>query len=190
MAPSCLNVLKTHNYGSKCRVQTHAYTVGEDIVSWSVCSVHQAGIEFGNKECILIQLSSSARLHWPSVTSLCGHLGIMQAGSRKAHGKATFDAMCLVGQVLQQAENSGGYDLAASPNPEEQDLQISEDVPSVVVTRSCVWAGNVGIVSVTPILLCGCSQGCREQTQRGASCLLLRNARSSSCVFVRRSSSF
>ena len=71
-----------------------------------LCCVPQAGIEFGNKECILIQLSSSARLHWPSVTSLCGHLGIMQAGSRKAHGKATFDAMCLVGQVLQQAENS------------------------------------------------------------------------------------
>ena len=84
----------------------------------------------------------------------------------------------------------GGYDLSASPNLEEQDLQISEDVPSVVVTRSCVWAGNVGIVSVTPILLCGCSQGCSEQTQRGASCLLLRNRRSPSRVSVRGRTSF
>ena len=68
----------------------------------------------------------------------------MQAGSRKAHGKATFDAMCLVVEVLQQAENSGGLDLAVSPDPEEPDLQISEDVPSVVVTALLCLGGECG----------------------------------------------
>ena len=68
----------------------------------------------------------------------------MQAGSRKAHGKARFDAMCLVVEFLQQAENSGGYDLAASPDPEELDLQISEDVPSVVVTALLCLGGECG----------------------------------------------
>ena len=155
-----------------------------------LCSVHQAGIEFGNKECILIQLPSSARPHWPSVTSLCGHLGIMQAGSRKDHGKATFDAMCLVVEVLQQAENSGGYDLAASPTLKSRIFRLVKTYHQSLSPRSCVWAGNVGIVSVTPILLCGCSQGCREQAKRGASSLILRNARSPSRVSVRRRSSF
>ena len=34
MALSCLHLLKTHNYGSKCRLPTHAYTVCPDIASW------------------------------------------------------------------------------------------------------------------------------------------------------------
>ena len=68
----------------------------------------------------------------------------MQAGSRKAHGKATFDAMCLVVEVHQQAEDSGGYDLDASPDSEELDLQISEDVPSGVVTALLCLGGERG----------------------------------------------
>ena len=38
----------------------------------------------------------------------------MQAGSRKAPGKATLDSMFLVAEVHPQAEDSGGYDLHAA----------------------------------------------------------------------------
>ena len=82
----------------------------------------------------------------------------MQAGSRKAHGKATLDSMCLAVEVHPQAEDSGGYDLDAAPVAEELDFLISEDVPSgVVAALLCLGGGNVGVVSVTPFLLCGCS---------------------------------
>ena len=56
--------------------------------------------------------------------------------------------------------------------------------------RSCVWGGNVGVVSVTPVQLCGCSQGCGEQAKCGASSPLLRNVRFVSCVSVRRRACF
>ena len=68
----------------------------------------------------------------------------MQAGSRKAHGKATLDAMCLAVQVHPQAEDSGGYELDAAPGSEEVDLLISEDVPSGVVGALLCLGGECG----------------------------------------------
>ena len=68
----------------------------------------------------------------------------MQAGSRKAHGKATLDAMCLAVEVHPQAEDSGGYDLDAAPVAEELDFLISEDVPSGVVAALLCLGGERG----------------------------------------------
>ena len=75
----------------------------------------------------------------------------MQAGSRKAHGKATLDSMCLAVEVHPQAEDSGGYDLDAAPVAEELDFLISEDVPSgVVAALLCLGGGMLALSQSRP----------------------------------------
>ena len=119
-------------------------------------------------------------------TSLCEHLAGMQASSRKAPATHPSDAMCLVEELHQKAEDSGGFDLDASPDSEELDLQVSEDAASVVVAALHCLGGERGAFSVTPVQVCDCSQSCTQMAKHGLSCLFLRTARSPSCVSVRK----
>ena len=59
--------------------------------------------------------------------------------------------MCLVVELHQKAEDSGGFDLDASPDSEELDVQFSEDAPSGVVTALLCLGGKRGLFSVTQI---------------------------------------
>ena len=63
---------------------------------------------------------------------------------KKSPRQATFDAMCLVVELHQKAEDSGGFDLDASPDSEELDLQFTEDAPSKVVTALLCLGGDTG----------------------------------------------
>ena len=70
---------------------------------------------------------------------------------KKSPPQSTFDAMCLVVELHQQAEDSGGFDRDVSPESEELDLQFSEDTPSGVVRVLVFLGGNMGFFSVTLI---------------------------------------
>ena len=54
-------------------------------------------------------------------TPLCEHLAGMQASSRKAPDAHPSDAMCLVEELQQKAEDCGGFDLDASPEIEPRE---------------------------------------------------------------------
>ena len=54
-------------------------------------------------------------------TPLCEHLAGMQASSRKAPDTHPSDAMCLVEELQQKAEDCGGFDLDASPEIEPRE---------------------------------------------------------------------
>ena len=52
--------------------------------------------------------------------------------------------MCLVVELHQKAEDSGGFDRDVSPESEELDLQFSEDTPSGVVRALMCLGGEHG----------------------------------------------
>ena len=52
--------------------------------------------------------------------------------------------MCLVEKFYEKAEDSGGFDLDASPDIEELDLQVSEDAASAVVAALHCLGGEQG----------------------------------------------
>ena len=52
--------------------------------------------------------------------------------------------MCLVEKLHPKAEDSGGFDLEASPDTEELDLQVSEDAASAVVAALHCLGGERG----------------------------------------------
>ena len=52
--------------------------------------------------------------------------------------------MCLVEKLHQKAEDSGGFDLDASPDTEELDHQVSEDAASGVVAALHCLGGERG----------------------------------------------
>ena len=52
--------------------------------------------------------------------------------------------MCLVEKLHQKAEDSDGFDLDASQDTEELDLQVSEDVSSNVVAALQCLGGERG----------------------------------------------
>ena len=64
---------------------------------------------------------------------------------KKSPRQATFDAMCLVVELHQKAEHSGGLDLDASPNSEGLQLHLPEDAPSKVVTALLCPGGDTGV---------------------------------------------
>ena len=63
---------------------------------------------------------------------------------KKSRRQSTFDAMCLVVELHQEAEDSGGFDRDVSPDSEELDLQFSEDAPSEVVRALVCLGGEHG----------------------------------------------
>ena len=54
-------------------------------------------------------------------TPLCEHLAGMQASSRKNPDAHPSDALCLVEDLQQKAEDCGGFDLDASPEIEPRE---------------------------------------------------------------------
>ena len=114
----------------------------------------------------------------------------MQAGSRKAYGKATLDAMCLAAEVHPQAEDSGGYDLESAPVAEELDFLISEDVPSGVVAALLCLSGERGRCLSHALSTVWLQLGVRGVGAVWRITPLLRNVRFASCVSVRRRACF
>ena len=68
----------------------------------------------------------------------------MQACSEKAHTSHPFDALCLLVEIHQKAEDSDGFDLDASPDCGKLNLQFSEDAASSVVAALLCLSGERG----------------------------------------------
>ena len=85
-----------------------------------------------------------------------------------------------------KVEDSGGFDLDASPDTEELDSRSVKTLHRLLSSRSTALVGNEVIFSVTPAQVCDCSQSCTQMAKHGLSCLFLRIARSPSCVSVRK----
>ena len=86
-----------------------------------------------------------------STAKQLGHLyasisQVCRPAQQKAPATHPSDAMCLVEELHQKAEDSGGFDLDASPDFEELDLQFSEDAASAVVAALQCLGGERGTV--------------------------------------------
>ena len=96
------------------------------------------------------------------------------------------DAMCLVENLHQKAEDSGGFDLDASPILRSLISRSVKTVHRALSPRSTVLAEKEELFSVTPAQICDSSLGCLQMTRHGLSCLFPRIARSPACVSVRK----
>ena len=86
-----------------------------------------------------------------STAKQLGHLyasisQVCRPAQKKVPATHPSDAMCLVEELHQKAEDSGGFDLDASPDFEELDLQFSEDAASAVVAALQCLGGERGTV--------------------------------------------
>ena len=96
------------------------------------------------------------------------------------------DAMCLVENLHQKAEDSGGFDLDASPILRSLISRSVKTVHRALSPRSTVLAEKEELFSVTPAQICDSSLGCLQMTRHGLSCLFPRIARSPACISVRK----
>ena len=93
--------------------------------------------------------------------------------------------MCLIENLHQKADDLGGFDLDASPDTEELDLQVSEDVSSNVVAALTVLAGNEELFQSRQLKSETGIRGRLQMARLGLPCLFLSIARSPSCVLAR-----
>ena len=87
-----------------------------------------------------MRISTGSQLEhlYASISQVC------RPAQEKPTASHPFDAMCLVVELHQKTEDSGGFVLDASPDSEELDLQFSEDAASGVVTALLCLSGERG----------------------------------------------